>query len=102
MIDECKGKNSELASNKNEKSSLEEQIKRLRIKIASDKKKAPRKRKGQVVEESESEVDLKDFLHRKKLIQDRLKVLQMKPKQQLELEHDNNDEMEDDDGSELL
>lgn len=67
---------------KTDKKAVEEQIKTLRATIAAEKKRAPRKKKGQAVQETESEIDLQDLLHRKTLMQERLKELTKKPHEQ--------------------
>lgn len=79
----------EISTLKQEKKSLEEQIKILRATVAAEKKRAPRRKKGEVVAETESEIDLRDLLHRKGLMQSRLKDLLKKPQRQ-----DNNELVE--------
>lgn len=83
LINGCNEKNEEIASIKEERKAMDEKIKETRLLVAAEKKRAPRKRKGQIVPESELEVDLKDFLHRKKLMSDRLRILEAKPAQQM-------------------
>jgi hypothetical protein len=45
---------------------------------AEDKKKRPRKKRGEVVQQTEAESELKDFIHRKNLMAERLSFLSKK------------------------
>jgi hypothetical protein len=78
MLDALRQKNSEIATLQLEKKEIEGKIKETRLKIAEEKKKRPRKKRGEVVQQTEAESELKDFIHRKNLMAERLSFLSKK------------------------
>ena len=78
MLRELREKNEETLSLQLEKRSIEAKIKELRFVIVAEKKTRPRKKCGEVLQQTENEIELNDLVHRKRLMSDRLNELSKK------------------------